>query len=212
MSKPNLQIALDHSDLASAIKDVALVGDIVDIVEVGTILCLQEGQQAIQCIRALFPSKKVVADTKCADAGGTVAGNCAQAGADWMTVICCATIPTMQAAAKEVEEVQVELYGDWTYELAQKWLDAGISQAIYHQSRDALLAGETWGEKDLEKVKKLINMGFRVSVTGGLNVETLELFKGIDVYTFITGRGITSAKNPKKAAQDFQKEIARIWG
>lgn len=212
MSKPNLQIALDHSDLASAMKDVAAVGNIVDIVEVGTILCLQEGQQAIRCIRALFPDKKVVADTKCADAGGTVAANCAQAGADWMTVICCATIPTMQAAAKEVEEVQVELYGDWTYELAQKWLDAGISQAIYHQSRDALLAGETWGEKDLEKVKKLIDMGFRVSVTGGLNVETLELFKGIDVYTFITGRGITSAKNPKKAAEDFQKEIARIWG
>ena len=118
----------------------------------------------------------------------------------------------MKAAAKEISEVQVELYGDWTYEQAQQWLDAGISQAIYHQSRDALLAGETWGEKDLTKVKKLIDMGFRVSVTGGLNVDTLKLFEGIDVYTFITGRGITAAENPRQAALDFMAEIKRIWG
>ena len=54
--------------------------------------------------------------------------------------------------------IRDRLYGDWTYEQAQTWLDAGISQAIYHQSRDALLAGETWGEKDLNKVKKLIEI------------------------------------------------------
>lgn len=212
MAKPNLQIALDHNDLESALADVINVGDIVDILEVGTILCLQEGQKAIRCIRSMFPEKKVVADTKCADAGGTVAKNVTDAGADWMTVICCATIPTMIAAAKEVKELQVELYGDWTYEQAQKWLDAGISQAIYHQSRDALLAGETWGEKDLNRVKKLIDMGFRVSVTGGLDVGTLKLFEGVDVYTFITGRGITAAEDPKQAAKDFQAEIIRIWG
>ena len=212
MARPNLQIALDHSDLASALADVVKVGDIVDIIEVGTILCLQAGEQAIRCIRALYPGKRLVADTKCADAGGTVAGNCAAAGADWMTVICCATLPTMQAAAQEVEEVQGELYGDWTYEQAQNWLDAGITQAIYHQSRDALLAGETWGERDLSRVKKLIGMGFRVSVTGGLDVETLRLFEGVDVYTFITGRGITAAQEPGSAAQAFRDEIERIWG
>lgn len=212
MAKPNLQIALDHNDLESALADVMNVGNIVDILEVGTILCLQEGQKAIRCIRSMFPDKRVVADTKCADAGGTVAKNVTDAGADWMTVICCATIPTMKAAAKEVKELQVELYGDWTYEQAQQWLDAGISQAIYHQSRDALLAGETWGEKDLNRVKKLIEMGFRVSVTGGLDVDTLKLFEEVEVYTFITGRGITAAKDPKQAAKDFQAEIIRIWG
>lgn len=212
MGIPNLQVALDHSDLPSALADVKNVGDVVDILEVGTILCLQAGEEAIRCVRALYPEKKIIADTKCADAGGTVAKNCADAGADWMTVICCATIPTMAAAAKEVEEVQVELYGDWTYEQAQKWLDAGISQAIYHQSRDALFAGETWGEKDLSKVKKLIDMGFRVSVTGGLDVDTLKLFEGVDVYTFITGRGITAADDPKAAAKAFKAEINRLWG
>lgn len=212
MAIPNLQVALDHSDLASAVADVAKISDDVDILEVGTILCLQAGEEAIKCVRALAPHKRVVADTKCADAGGTVAGNCKKAGADWMTVICCATIPTMKAAAKEIDEVQVELYGDWTFEQASQWLDAGISQAVYHQSRDALLAGETWGERDLAKVKKLIEMGFRVSVTGGLSIDTLKLFEGVDVFTFIAGRGITAAENPEKAAQAFKDEIIRIWG
>jgi len=129
-----------------------------------------------------------------------------------MTVICCATIPTMKAAKKEVEELQVELYGDWTYQQAEAWREIGIKQAIYHQSRDALLSGETWGEKDLSKVKKLIEMGFNVSVTGGLDVDTLKLFEGIDVYTFITGRGITAAPDPVQAAQNFKDEIIRIWG
>ncbi|MCI5760878.1 MAG: 3-keto-L-gulonate-6-phosphate decarboxylase UlaD [Ligilactobacillus agilis] len=212
MSLPNLQIACDHSDLASALKDIKNVGDVVDIIEAGTILILQGGQEVIKCFRALYPDKRIIADTKCADAGSTVAKNCADAGADWMTCICCATIPTMKAANREIDEVQVELYGDWTYEQAQQWLDAGISQVIYHQSRDALLAGETWGEKDLNKVRKLVDMGFRVSVTGGLNVDTLKLFKGVNVYTFIAGRGITQAENPRQAAINFKEEIKRIWG
>ncbi|MHC5250391.1 3-keto-L-gulonate-6-phosphate decarboxylase UlaD [Enterococcus sp. LJL90] len=210
--RPKLQIACDHNDLPSALGDLKKVGDVVDIIEAGTILLLQAGRDVVACFRALYPDKVIVADTKCADAGTTVAKNCADAGADYMTVICAATLPTMIAAAKEVKEVQVELYGDWTYKQAQTWLDAGISQAIYHQSRDALFAGEKWGEKDLTKVKKLIEMGFRVSVTGGLSVNTLKLFTGIDVYTFITGRGITAAPDPLQSATEFQAEIKRIWG
>lgn len=216
---PNLQVALDHSDLTGAITAAVSVGQEVDIIEAGTVCLLQVGSEIVQVLRQLFPNKMIVADTKCADAGGTVAKNNAVRGADWMTCICSATIPTMKAADKAIKEVngdkgeiQVELYGDWTYEHAQAWLDAGISQVIYHQSRDALLAGETWGEKDLSKVKKLIDMGFRVSVTGGLNVDTLKLFAGVDVYTFIAGRGITEADNPAQAAKAFKDEIKRIWG
>ena len=212
MSIPNLQVALDHSNIKDAIKDAVAVGQEVDIIEAGTVLMLEVGSEVVGVLRELFPNKTIVADTKCADAGGTVAKNCANRGADWMTCICSATIATMKAAAKEVKEIQVELYGDWTYEHAQQWLDAGINQAIYHQSRDALLAGETWGEKDLNKVKKLVEMGFKVSVTGGLNIETLKLFEGIEVYTFIAGRGITQAEDPAAAARAFKDEIRRIWG
>ena len=212
MAKPLLQIALDNNTLSDAIRSISQVGHEVDVIEAGTILCLAEGMEAVRCLRALYPNKTILADTKCADAGGTVAKNCADAGADWMTVICSATIPTMKAALKEVKDLQVELYGDWTFEHAKQWKEAGLSQVVYHQSRDALLAGETWGEKDLTKIKKLVEMGFKVSVTGGLEKETLKLFKGIDVYTFIAGRGIREASDPAQAAREFKEEVDKYWG
>lgn len=211
MSIPNLQVALDNSTLSDALKSINAVGHEVDIIEAGTILCLAEGMEAVRCLRALYPDKIILADTKCADAGTTVARNCANAGADWMTVICSATIPTMQAAMKEVKELQVELYGDWTFDHAQQWRDIGIDQVVYHQSRDALLSGQTWGDADLQKIAKLIDMGFKVSVTGGLEIDTLALFKGLNVYTFIAGRGIRDATDPAQAARDFKAEIRRYW-
>lgn len=210
--KPLLQVALDNNVLSDALKTAVTLGEVVDVIEAGTILCLQEGMEAVRCLRALFPNKIILADTKCADAGGTVAKNCKLAGADWMTVICSATIPTMKAALKEIDDLQVELYGDWTYEHARQWREIGLSQVVYHQSRDALLAGESWGAKDLDKVQKLIDMGFKVSVTGGLELETLKLFKGMNIHCFIAGRSLRDVNDPKKEAQIWQEEISKIWG
>lgn len=210
--KPLLQVALDNNTLSGALASALKLAKVVDVIEAGTILCLQEGMEAVRCLRGLFPEKIILADTKCADAGGTVAKNCKVAGANWMTVICSATIPTMKAALKEIDDLQVELYGDWTYEDARKWKEAGLNQVVYHQSRDALLAGESWGKKDLEKVQKLIDMGFKVSVTGGLEFETLKLFKGMDIYCFIAGRSLRDAQNPYEEGLRWKNEIERIWG
>ena len=209
MAIPLLQIALDNTSLSGALKSAKAVGDEVDIIDAGTILCLAEGMEAVRCLRALYPDKIILADTKCADAGGTVARMCADAGADWMTVICSATIPTMKAALKEIKELQVELYGDWTFENAKAWKEANITQAVYHQSRDALLAGHTWSDGDLEKIKKLTEMGFKVSVTGGLETDTLKLFKDINVFAFITGRSIRDAEDPAEEARKFKEEILK---
>ena len=128
-----------------------------------------------------------------------------------MTVIDSATIATMKSAKSVLDGIQVELYSAWNWDLAEKWQQIGIEQVIYHQSRDALLAGEVWGEKDLNIVKKFISMGFKVSVTGGLNLDTIKLFKDVPVYTFIAGRAITGQDDPAAAAQAFQDEIGKYW-
>ncbi|WP_283617938.1 3-keto-L-gulonate-6-phosphate decarboxylase UlaD [Ligilactobacillus hohenheimensis] len=212
MRRPKLQVALDQNTLPEALGIATKAAPALDVIEAGTILQLQTGAEAIRCFRQAFPDKIIVSDTKCADAGGTVAHNSKVAGADWMTVICCATIPTMQAAKKEINDLQVELYQGWTWDDAQKWREIGIDQVVYHQSRDALLAGETWGEKDLNVVKRFIDMDFKVSVTGGLNADTIKLFKGVPVWTFIAGRAITDADDPLAAAQEIRHEIDKYWG
>lgn len=52
MSRPLLQLALDHTSLQAAQRDVATLSDHVDIVEAGTILCLTEGLNAVRALRA----------------------------------------------------------------------------------------------------------------------------------------------------------------
>ncbi len=159
MTKPNLQIALDQNTLADAARIAHLAGPIVDIVEVGTILELQAGQQAIRVLREMFPDKIIASDTKCADAGSTVAQNSKDAGADLMTVIDSATIATMKSAKSVLDGIQVELYSAWNWDRAKEWQKIGIEQVIYHQSRDALLAGEVWGKKRFGHCKTFCGYG-----------------------------------------------------
>lgn len=90
MSRPLLQLALDHSSLEAAQRDVTQLKDSVDIVEAGTILCLNEGLGAVKALREQCPDKIIVADWKVADAGETLAQQAFGAGANWMTIICAA--------------------------------------------------------------------------------------------------------------------------
>ena len=209
--KPKLQLALDNLNTDEALLDVEKANEHLDVIEVGTILCLADGMKAVKSLRDNYPDKDIVADTKCADAGGTIAKMCADAGANIMTVICSADISTMKAALEEIDELQVELYGDWTFDQAREWKNTGVNQVVYHQSRDALHSGKSWSKSDLEKIKKLIDMDFKVSVTGGLAADKVEFFKELDVYAFISGRGIRKADNPKSAAGKFQEEINKYW-
>lgn len=125
MSLPMLQVATDNQTLASAYETTRLIAEEVDIIEVGTILCVGEGVRAVRDLKALYPHKIVLADAKIADAGKILSRMCFEANADWVTVICCADINTAKGAldvAKEFNgDVQIELTGFWTREQAQAW-------------------------------------------------------------------------------------------
>ena len=99
------------------------------------------------------------------------------------------------------------------FDLMQRaWRDAGIQQVVYHRSRDAQAAGVAWGEADISAIKRLAEMGFKVTVTGGLALEDLPLFKGIPIHVFIAGRSIRDAASPVEAARQFKRSIAQLWG
>jgi 3-dehydro-L-gulonate-6-phosphate decarboxylase len=82
---------------------------------------------------------------------------------------------------------------------------------VYHRGRDAQAAGQSWGAEDLDKIRRLAGMGFDLSITGGLVVEDLPLFKGIPVKVFIAGRSIRDASDPAAAARAFKARIAELW-
>ncbi len=216
MSIPLLQLALDHTSLQAAQRDVALLRDHVDIVEAGTILCLTEGLNAVRALREQCPDKIIVADWKVADAGETLAQQAFNAGANWMTIICAAPLATVikghEVAQQHNADIQIELFGNWTLDDARAWYAAGIRQAIYHRGRDAQASGQQWGEADLSRMKALSDIGLELSITGGVTPADLPLFKEINAKAFIAGRALAGAANPAQVAAEFNAQIHAIWG
>jgi len=82
-----MQLALDLVTSSEAAAIVEEVGDLVDIVEVGTPIVINEGLGAVRRLRALFPELRILADLKIMDAGGYEVTKAAEAGADIITVL-----------------------------------------------------------------------------------------------------------------------------
>lgn len=216
MSLPLLQLALDHTDLDAALRTAELLHRDVDIIEAGTILCFSAGIEAISRLRSQHPNKTLVADFKVADAGATLAEMAFKAGANWMTVICAAPLATfataLDVAGRYQGDIQIELFGHWTTEDARQWRNLGLTQAIYHRGRDAQAGGQQWSQHDLDAMQALSDMGFALSVTGGITPEELPQFRNIDVKAFIAGRALSDSTSGLATANQFHQAIANIWG
>ena len=65
-----VQLALDTRDIPTALAALHLVAPHVDVIEVGTILCLSEGMHAVRALRAAQPDHVLLADIRIAEAGG----------------------------------------------------------------------------------------------------------------------------------------------
>lgn len=223
MSKPLLQLALDSLSLEKAVADAKKAEDLVDIIEVGTILACAEGMKAVSTLRALHPNHLIVCDLKTTDGGAILAKMAFEAGADWLTVSAAAHPATIAACKKVADEfnqshqpkvpkeIQIEIYGNWTFDDAKQWGATGIKQAIYHRSRDAELAGKGWTEQDIQNMQQLEALGLEVSITGGIVPEDIHLFKSIkQAKAFIAGRALVGEKG-KQTAEAIHREIEKYW-
>ena len=219
---PKLQLALDTFDLPSALAPMQKARAHIDVVEAGTILCYAEGMHAVRALRALYPEKTLLADVRIAEAGSIIAKLAFEAGADWVSVVSGATLTTIEVVLKEAEKqkgaVQLELIDGWSWEDAETWRDLGVEWVITHRSRDGEAATKSqggdlgWQERDFDEMRLLSEMGFKVSVAGGVKVADLPLFTGVPVDLFTVGRAIREADDPAGAAKAFQAAIAETYG
>lgn len=216
MTGPRLQIALDTQTLPDALGPLQKAADHIDVIEVGTVLVYAEGMHAVRAIRALFPDKTILADCRIAEAGSLLSRIAFEAGADWVSVVAGASLTTISQVCRVAKEfggqVQVELGETYDRAVAQTWRDLGVDHVIVKRSRDAEAAGSlTWGEDDFQRVQELSEIGFTVTVTGGVSASDLEAFTGLPVGVVIAGRAIVAAEDPSAAAAELQSAIARVW-
>lgn len=215
--RPLLQIALDNLTIEEAVTVAKKIEKYIDVIEVGTILISSEGTKAIKVLKAAFPDKIIVADGKIADAGAVFGKMFFEAGAHYTTCICAAEDSTMKqtvTTAKKYgqdKEVQVELTRNFTWEQAASWAKQGVQQAVWHRARDLQADGTNWSKYDMEAIAKLVKLGYKVTVTGGLVLEDIKLFKDFPIYIFVAGRSIRDAANPELAAKEMQDEIGKYW-
>lgn len=217
-STPKLQIALDYISLPKALVMAAQVAPEVDIIEVGTPLCKAAGIEAVRAMREICPDKLILADLKTPDVGGLEATMAFDAGADMMTVIGGAALATVEqaltVARQRGKEMLMELTDVRDNEIltrAAEWRHIGVERIVYHREWDAQSAGRMWAESDKVTIRKLIEMGFKLTVTGGLTLDLLPFFKDLPVSVLICGRGIREAADPRAAARQMRQTIAELW-
>lgn len=215
MNRPLLQLALDELSLENAYKVLdSGVDEVVDIIECGTLLLAAEGKKAIIKLRERYPDRKLVCDFKIADSGKNVANMFLEGKPDYLTIICSAHNKTKKAVVDAIQEnnlnteVQIELYGNWTFDDVKEWKQLGINHVVLHHSVDEK---GPWSEKELEVARKLCESDINVTVTGGINLESIELFKGLPIFCIIAGRSIRTAQDPKQEALKMKDKIIQLW-
>jgi len=213
---PLLQVALDYTSLPQALVMAALVAPEVDIIEIGTPLCKAAGLDAIRSIREICPDKLILADFKTPDVGGLEAAMAFDAGADMITVIGGAAIATVEQAftvtKKYGKEMLMELTGVRDIlARAAEWRRIGVERIVYHREWDAQSAGREWAEEDKIIIRQLIDMGYKVTVTGGITLDLLPFFADLQASVLICGRGIREDPDPRGAARKMRLAINELW-
>lgn len=216
MEKPKLQLALDIQDMAAALAAAQKAAAGIDVIEAGTILMLSQGMKSVSILKKLYPNHVILSDIRIIKAGGKLAAMAYEGGADWVTVICDASRDTVEAVVSESRkrpgtDVQIEINEGYDDDRLKYFLSLGITQLIYHRSAEVVEKEEKWDQRTLSELKRLSDMGFLLSITGGLELSEIQLFKEIPVYCFIAGRKICNARNPLETAMEYQKEIRRVY-
>ena len=213
---PQLQVALDYISLPPALVMASLVAPEVDIIEIGTPLCKAAGLDGIKAIREICPDKLILADFKTPDVGGIEAAMAFDAGADMITVIGGAATATVKEAFAETQKRGKEMLMELTgvrdiLARATEWRRIGIDRIVYHREWDSQAAGREWGEEDKLVIRQLIDMGYRVTITGGITLDLLPFFADLPAAVLICGRSIREQPDPRGAAREIRLEIERLW-
>ena len=64
---------------------------------------------------------------------------------------------------------------------------------------------------DWETIHVLTEMGFKITVAGGLDLETIPFFEGLEISIFNIGRAIRETADPVATARKFRTLIDELW-
>lgn len=185
-----LQLALDGMKTEEAVKLVEKVEDYIDIIEIGTPICLDAGNDAVARLKKEFPDKEVLADCKIMDGGYLEAENAIKAGADYVTVCAAADILTVKGAFKATQDYGKKLV---------------VDMIAVHTGADAQAVGRE-PINDL-KVMKECSKKAAIAVAGGISSKTIEKYVALNPEIVIVGSAIGNAEDPVAEAKAIKEAL-----
>ncbi len=217
LSKPNLQVALDLTDIdkALSIAEKAVSGG-ADIVEAGTPLIKSEGLRAIRALRSRFPDKVIVADMKAVDVSELEVELAASAGADIVTVMGFAWNSMIESAVEAARRLGVMVEADLMYiedpvKRAVELKNLGVDIVGVHIGIDVQKARGIDASVLVEEIRELARIyGSYVSVAGGLKEDTVAPVVRAGARIIVVGSAITKAKDPGEAARKIKDVMLRV--
>lgn len=203
-----LQLALDIITMQEAIDLLKVLGNSIDIAEIGTPFVIQEGIKAVREIKSEFPSLIVLADLKIMDAGEHVSRMAFEAGADIVTVLGAADDATIRASVEQVKKynksIMVDMIGVKDIYIRAIEIDGmGVDYICVHTASDIQGTGKN-SLDELKIVKNLVKNA-ETAVAGGIKLENICEIVKERPEIIIVGGGITSQPNKKQAAFELKK-------
>ena len=205
-----LQLAIDTTNTADAMRIAEELYPHYDIAEIGTMLLIEEGFHALEDIRRKYPDKKYLADTKIIDAGYIEAASAFKRGADIVTVLGVSDDVTvtqvLKAARQHNGQVMADMLGvEDKPKRGRELEELGVDIICLHTAWDLKGRGIDPLE-ELAAVRQAIR--YTLAIAGGLKLDNVKdaLDKGADI--LVVGAGITQADNPRETAKRIKEIIA----
>ena len=201
-----IQLAIDLVDTAAAIEMVEAIGDLIDIVEVGTPMIIREGLAPVRALKARFPEAVVLADTKIMDGGAIEAGDAVSAGADFVTVLAVAddaTIANVVAAAhQQGRKAMADMICVRDIAARACQLDAlGLDYICVHTAKDV----QNTGRDPLDELSTIVPLlkNARPAVAGGISKTTVAAAVKAGAEIVVVGGALTGAPDLRTATLEL---------
>ena len=205
-----LQVAFDLQSSDEVLNFLEKNGDLIDIVEIGTPLIMEEGLKSVLKIKKKFPKQTVLADLKIMDAGLLEAQIGFDAGADIVTVLGLASKKTLssvkQIAVKNRRKVMVDMINHPCPE--NKWnglKNMEMDLCCLHTANDDTKDGET-PLNDLERFYNL-HGGKNIAVAGGINPDMIRKINSFHPEIVIVGGYIANSRNQRDALEEIRQAM-----
>lgn len=204
-----LQVAIDRVSLTEAVDLASQLNGQVAIIEMGTSLSKDYGNEAIRQLKEVLPDSQLLADIKTIDEGQYEFEQGFKYGADILTVMGAASLATIELCEKVTKETNRTMMID-LLEVCESKIEAlqVFDSAIFclHNSVDK---EEKWSVVEtVAAFKDAYPQVKRLAIAGGIDLsQARELKEQGLMEIIIVGSSITKADDPVKEAEKFMEVI-----